>query len=42
MFFKSKALEKDKNAAANTAEVIERMVQQWSAPLTVDRSWVGN
>src|SRR5215469_16935010 len=28
MFFKSKAPEKDKNAAANTAEVIERMVQQ--------------
>ena len=28
MFFKSKAPEKDRNAAANTAEVIERMVQQ--------------
>src|SRR6516164_189402 len=28
MFFKSKALEKDKNAAANTADVIESMVQQ--------------
>jgi cytoskeletal protein CcmA (bactofilin family) len=28
MFFKSKAPEKDKNAVANTAEVIERMVQQ--------------
>jgi cytoskeletal protein CcmA (bactofilin family) len=28
MFLKSKAPEKDKNAAANTAEVIERMVQQ--------------
>jgi len=32
MFFKSKAPEKDRNAAANTAEVIERMVQQlWFA-----------
>jgi cytoskeletal protein CcmA (bactofilin family) len=28
MFFKSKASEKDKNAAANAAEVIGRMVQQ--------------
>jgi cytoskeletal protein CcmA (bactofilin family) len=28
MFFKSKAPEKDKNAAANAAEVMERMVQQ--------------
>jgi hypothetical protein len=28
MFFKSKAPEKDKNAAANAAEVIGRMVQQ--------------
>ena len=28
MFFKSKAPEKDRNAAANTAEVIERMMQQ--------------
>jgi len=28
MFFKSKAPEKDRNTAANTAEVIERMVQQ--------------
>src|SRR6516164_4211146 len=28
MFFKSKAPEKDRNAAANTAEVFERMVQQ--------------
>jgi len=28
MFFKSKAPEKDRNAAANTAEVIERMVRQ--------------
>ena len=28
MFFKSKAPEKDRSAAANTAEVIERMVQQ--------------
>src|SRR5215813_8998303 len=28
VFFKSKAPEKDRNAAANTAEVIERMVQQ--------------
>src|SRR5262249_60526975 len=28
MFFKSKAPEKDRNAGANTAEVIERMVQQ--------------
>src|SRR5215831_16299925 len=27
MFFKSKAPEKDRNAAANTAEVIERTVQ---------------
>jgi hypothetical protein len=28
MFFKSKAPEKDKNAVANAAEVIGRMVQQ--------------
>ena len=28
MFFKSKAPEKDKDAAANSAEVMERMVQQ--------------
>ena len=28
MFFKSKAPEKDKNAAANTAEVIGRVVQE--------------
>ena len=28
VFFKSKAPEKDKNAAANTAEVMERIVQQ--------------
>ena len=28
MFFKSKAPEKDKNAAASTAEVVERIVQQ--------------
>ena len=28
MFFKSKAPEKDRNAAANSTEVMERMVQQ--------------